>query len=711
MVSKIKQLAKWPSDSTRLLHGVVLLALWLAAGVVQAAVLKSIDYQPLQGNRGNLVMSFDSPPSALNSFSVDQPARISLDFSGVEQLAAPRSQDINQGAVRQVIAAAGNGRVRVVVALTNSSPWYTSQNGNQVVLHVNQADNGVAATAPSAAVPAKGSSRDVRSNLARLESLEFKRSAAGAAQLQMRFDRSGVQPDVRQQGKKVLVDVGRIQVPTRLLQSYDVTDFGTAITGYDLVKRQNGLRLAVQTVGDFEQVAWQTGDQWTLEVRQLTAKEKQVKFPYSGEKVNLNFQDIEVRALLEILADVADLNIVVADTVTGSITLRLTNVPWDQALDIILETKGYDKRKAGNIIYVAPFDELAAREQKAREAELKQEQLAPLRSEVIQVNYAKATELSGLLQGSEGSSLLSERGNVTVDDRTNTLLVNDTPDKLEEVRALVELLDVPVQQVLIESRIVIASNDFTHELGVRFGATSIQEAGDGAIAFGGGANAADFLIDGFRTGGLPTDPPSLGDRLAVSLPVASPAGRFGLAVLQPDYLLDLELSALQAEGRGEVVSNPRVITANQQEASIEQGVEVPFQTASDGGTNVQFKKATLRLAVVPQITPDNRIIMDLEVNKDNIGRTVPSGVDCGFIPSIDTRQVKTQVLVEDGETVVLGGIYETTRSESESKVPVLGDLPLLGGLFRSKRKANDKVELLIFVTPKILHEGAGDSLQ
>lgn len=703
MISKIKHAVNG-------LQSFVFLALSLGAGLAHSAVLESIEYQPLQGNRGNLVLSFDSAPSAPNSFSVDKPARISLDFPGVEQLAAPRSQEINQGAVRQVIAAAGNGRVRVVVALTSSGTWYTSQNGKQVVLHINQAQSGQAAANVVQTAPAKGSPRSLRSEVPQLEALEFKRSVTGAAQVHMRFDRAGVQPDVRQQGNQVLVDLSRVQVPNRLLQKYDVTDFATAITGYDLVKRQNGLRLRVNTTGDFEQVAWQAGDQWTLELRKLSVAEKQAKFPYSGEKVNLNFQDIEVRALLEILADVADLNIVVADTVTGSITLRLTNVPWDQALDIILETKGYDQRKAGNIIYVAPFDELAAREQKAREAELVQEQLAPLRSEVIQVNYAKAAELSGLLKGTKGSSLLSERGTVTVDDRTNTLLVNDTPDKLEEVRALVELLDVPVQQVLIESRIVIASNDFTHELGVRFGASGIQGSGDGAVAFGGSSDAADFLIDGFRTGGLPTAPPSLGDRLAVSLPVASPAGRFGLAVLQPDYLLDLELSALQAEGRGEVVSNPRVITANQQEASIEQGVEVPYQTASDGGTNVQFKKATLRLAVIPQITPDNRIIMDLEVNKDNVGRTVPSGVSGGFIPSIDTRQVKTQVLVEDGETVVLGGIYETTRSESESKVPFLGDLPLLGGLFRSTRKANDKVELLIFVTPKILKDGAGDGL-
>jgi type IV pilus assembly protein PilQ len=688
---------------------IALLSLMSLLATAYAAELQSIQYQSLTAGRGNLVLSFDQAPGAVNSFSVDKPARISLDFPAVKAVTAARSQSINQGMVRQVIAAAANGRARVVVALDNSVPWYLSENGNQVLLHINQTEKpgGQSGAAKSvAAAPARAANGGAKSAaMPQLQDVEFKRSPNGAAQIVMKFDQAGVRPDVKQQGTKVLVDAAPLLVPTRLLQQYDVTDFGTAITGFDVLKRKTGMRLQVNTAGDFEHVAWQSDKQWVLEVRKLTAKEKKEKFPYSGEKVNLNFQDIEVRALLEILADVASLNIVVSDTVTGSITLRLTEVPWDQALDIILETKGYDKRTVGNIIYVAPFDELAAREQKEREVALKQQELAPLRSELIQVNYAKATEMATLLRGGEAATLLSDRGTVSVDERTNTLLINDTPEKLEEVRALVDRLDIPVRQVLIESRIVIASDNFTHELGVRFGATTIQRSGDGAIAFGGSAEAADFLIDGFRQNGLPTDPPSLGDRLNVSLPVASPAGSFGLAILQPDYLLDLELSALQAEGQGEVVSNPRIITANQQEASIEQGVEVPFQTASDGGTNVQFKKATLRLAVVPQITPDNRIIMDLEVNKDAIGQTVPSGVEGGFIPSIDTRQVKTQVLVEDGETVVLGGIYETSRTEAESKVPLLGDIPVLGALFRSKRNTNDKVELLIFVTPRILHEG------
>lgn len=688
----------------RALAGALAALAFIWMPLASATVLQTIEYQPMQAGRGNLVLGFDQPPGSPNSFSVDQPARISLDFPGVDAVTAPRSVDVGKGSVNQVIAAVGNGRARVVVALTSSGPWYVSQRGNNVILHINQAESAGASSAqPSAVAPAAAAPE--KRQLPQLQDVEFKRSPNGAAQVIMKFDRASVQPDVRQQGRKVLVDVAPVEVPTRLLQQYDVTDFGTAISSFDLLKRKTGLRLQVNTVGDFEQVAWQSGSQWVLELRKLTPKEKEEKFPYSGERVNLNFQDIEVRSLLEILADVASLNIVVSDTVTGSITLRLTNVPWDQALDIILETKGYDKRTVGNIIYVAPFDELAAREQKEREVELKQQELAPLRSEIIQVNYAKASELSSLLRGNEKVSLLSERGSVSVDDRTNTLLVSDTADKLEEIRALIERLDVPVQQVLIESRIVIASNNFTKELGVRFGASSIQQAGDGAVAFSGSGQAADFLIDGFLANGLPTAPPAFADRLNVSSPVASPAGRFGLAILQPDYLLDLELSALQAEGQGEVVSNPRIITSNQKEASIEQGVEVPFQTASDGGTNVQFKKATLRLVVTPQITPDDRIIMDLEVNKDAIGQTVPSGVDGGFIPSIDTRQVKTQVLVEDGETVVLGGIYETSRSEAESKVPLLGDIPLLGALFRSKRKTNDKVELLIFVTPRILHDG------
>lgn len=681
----------------------MLLSLWAAPS--WALELQSISYQSKPASRGDLVLQFDQAPSKPNTFSVDQPARISLDFAGVTGV-AERGQDINQGVVRNVIAAAANGRARVVVALTNAVPWYVSQRGNQVILHLNQqqAGSGAGPTVASGRPSPSAASSPVTA-LPQLRDVQFKRQSSDVAQLQLQFDRAGVQLNVAQQGTKVLLDGSAIEVPTRLLQRYDVTDFGTAVTGFDVLKRGTGLRLQVETAGDFEHLAYQAGNQWVLELRKLTPQQKKAKFPYSGERVNLNFQDIEVRALLEILADVASLNIVVSDTVTGSITLRLTEVPWDQALDIILETKGYDKRTVGNIIYVAPFEELAAREQKEREVELKQQELAPLRSELMQVNYAKASELASLLKGGQSTALLSERGSVSVDERTNTLLVNDSPAKLEEIRALIERLDVPVQQVLIESRIVIASDNFTNELGVRFGASSIQEAGDGAVAFSGSGAAADFLIDGFRQNGLPTAPPALGDRLAVSLPTASPAGSFGLAILQSDYLLDLELSALQAEGQGEVVSNPRIITANQQEASIEQGVEVPFQTASDGGTNVQFKKATLRLAVVPQITPDNRIIMDLEVNKDAIGQTVPSGVEGGFIPSIDTRQVKTQVLVEDGQTVVLGGIYETSRTKAESKVPVLGDIPVLGALFRSKRSTNDKVELLIFVTPRVLHEG------
>lgn len=686
---------------TLLLSAVLVTGLQPAA----AAVLQSMEYQTLPAGRGNLILSFDQTPASPNTFSVDQPARISLDFPDVTAIAGPRSVAVNSGSVRQVIAATSNGRSRVMVSLDVNGPWYVSERGNQVVLHINQTQNAAAESVAPARVQSASAPASNASALPRLQNVEFKRSVKGAAQIVLQFDRNAVQPNVRQQGNTVLVDVAKVELPARLLKQYDVTDFGTAVTGFDVLKRKTGMRLKINTEGEYEHVAWQSGQQWVLELRKLTPKEKKEKSPYSGERVNLNFQDIEVRSLLEILADVASLNIVVSDTVTGSITLRLTGVPWDQALDIILETKGYDKRTVGNIIYVAPFDELAAREQKEREVELKQQELAPLRSEIIQVNYAKANELATLLRGTEQTSLLSERGSVAVDERTNTLLVSDTSDKIEEVRALIERLDVPVQQVMIEARIVIASSDFTNELGVRFGATSIQESGDGAVAFSGSGNAADFLIDQFLTSGLPAGLPALGDRLNVSAPAASPAGRFGLAILQPDYLLDLELSALQAEGRGEVVSNPRVITANQQEASIEQGVEVPFQTASDGGTNVQFKKATLRLAVIPQITPDDRIIMDLEVNKDNVGRTVPSGVDGGFIPSIDTRQVKTQVLVEDGETIVLGGIYETTRSESESKVPLLGDIPILGALFRSTRKANDKVELLIFVTPRILHDG------
>lgn len=447
----------------------------------------------------------------------------------------------------------------------------------------------------------------------------------------------------------------------------------------------------------------------------LPAVAKIGKGQYRGKPINMQFQDIDVRSALQVIAEVSNFNIVVNDSVSGNITLRLKGTPWDQALDVILTAKGLGKRVNGNVIYVAPVAELNKNEQMELAAKKTREQLTKLDTALIPVNYAKAKDIAALIrnssskdkdhenQSSEQDQLLSKRGSVNADNRTNSLLVMETAEKIARIKRLVKRLDIPVAQVLIESRIVIATNEFADELGVRMGGTAFNSGGNGYNAISGSAAANNAMLGDATSTGLPVNLPALGDRLAVNLPVANPAGRIGLALLNSDFLLDLELSALQAEGRGEIVSNPRVIASNQHQATIEQGIEIPYLSTSDKGTTVLFKKATLKLAVTPLITPDNRITLDLEVYKDNLGREVPSGQG-GFIPSIDTRQLQTQVVTDDGQTVVLGGIYETTSTDSVSKVPLLGDLPLIGGLFRTTKKSDQKNELLIFITPKVIEE-------
>ena len=442
---------------------------------------------------------------------------------------------------------------------------------------------------------------------------------------------------------------------------------------------------------------------------------------YTGERLTLNFQDIETRAVLQLLADTSGQNMVISDTVAGNVTLRLQNVPWDQALDVVMRTKGLDMRREGNVMFIAPAAEIAAREKELLSARQEVQQLSPLRTEYLQVNYAKAADLAALIKTGAGTTLLSERGSVAIDERTNTLLLQDTSERLSDIRRLVSTLDIPVRQVMIEARIVIVSDDYSRDLGVRFGANAVFAQGgqDGLGSVGNPVGDAD-TTDGIglspypgvgpTVGGNPilgvVTPPNADDRYLVNLPVANAAGRLALTLLDSDYLVDLELSATEAEGRGEIISSPRLITANQREATIEQGVEIPYQeSSSSGATTTQFKKAVLSLKVTPQITPDNRVILDLTVAKDSVGALVASATG-GFVPSIDTREIVTQVLVNDGQTVVLGGILETERRDAETKVPLLGDVPVLGHLFKTTSRTDDKRELLIFVTPRILREGS-----
>jgi type IV pilus assembly protein PilQ len=500
------------------------------------------------------------------------------------------------------------------------------------------------------------------------------------------------------------------------------------VSSVDAVTGGSGTQLVITAVGEFEQLAYQADDQYVIELQpRRVAKVLSEQRPvFTGERMSLAFQDIETRAVLQLIMDTSGENIVVSDSVTGSVTLRLQNVPWDQVLDVVLRLKGLGMRRDGNVILVAPAEELATREKAELEAKKDIGNLAPLRTEYLQVNYAKAEDIAALIraQGTTsssgaatagGKSLLSQRGSVTIDARTNTLLVQDTSDSIASIRSLVSTLDIPVRQVLIEARIVVVSSDFTRDLGVRAGFTAIAGKGnDGLYSTTGTAAGNDTILssalDNLATGGgpLPVQVPTGGsaaNRYNVNLPVANPAGSLAMMVLGSDYIVDLELSAAQSEGKGEVISSPRIMAANQQEAWIEQGTEIPYQeAASSGAATIQFKKAVLSLKVTPLITPDNRLILDLNVKKQRVGQVVVTtgGVN---VPSIDTSEITTTVFMGDGQTVVLGGILETERRESEKKVPWLGDIPGLGYLFKTTSKVNNKDELLIFITPKIVREG------
>ncbi|WP_455198775.1 type IV pilus secretin PilQ, partial [Kaarinaea lacus] len=486
------------------------------------------------------------------------------------------------------------------------------------------------------------------------------------------------------------------QLPEELERRLDVLDFATPVKTIDTYTRGNNVHMVITPMGDYDYLAYQSNNQFTIEVKALTREQveasKKDEFGYSGERLSLNFQDIEVRSVLQLIADFTGINVVVSDTVRGSLTLRLKNVPWDQALDIILKTKGLAMRQSGNVMLVAPSEEIAAREKLELESQKQIEELEPLYSEFIQVNYAKASDLASLLKSTD-TTLMSDRGMVTTDERTNTLLVQDTASKLVEVRQLVATLDIPVRQVLVESRIVIASNDFSRDLGVKFGLSKqTTYNGDHIIAAGG---TLDSL-----TGNNIIDPGFSPDGLLVDLPVIGATSSIGLAVGKiGSHMLNLELTAMEAEGQGEVISSPRVLTSNQKTAFIQSGVEIPYQEAtSSGATSVSFKDAVLELKVTPQITPDDRIIMDLDVKKDSVGEIFLG------VPSIDTNEVSTQVLVDNGETLVLGGIYEQEKIEEIDRVPFFGSLPLVDWMFKNTSITNDKAELLIFVTPKIVKE-------
>lgn len=688
--------------------------------------LEAVDFQALGGQQMQFRLRTSGPAPQPLAFTIDKPARISLDLPGVSLALPSRRVDVKAGGIDSLVAGEAGGRTRVVLNLDAMVPYEATVDGNSVVLTVGAAPSGGAAVAAAPAAAVAGNSTAGAATAGRkLENIDFRRGPEGAGRVIIRLSDAHTPVNVRQEGGQVVVDFLGAELPEALARRYDVTDFATPVTYIDALRAEGKARVVIAAGADFEQLAYQSDDQYVVEVKPPVKAKAAAddRKEYTGERLTLNFQDIEVRAVLQLLADTSGQNIVVSDSVSGNVTLRLQNVPWDQALDIVMRAKGLDMRKQDNVILVGPAEELAAREKADLQARKEVQELAPLRGEYLQVNYAKATDLAALIKssngGSGGNSLLSARGSVAVDERTNTLLLQDTPDRLTDIRRMVSTLDIPVRQVLIESRIVIVNDDFSRDLGVRLGANYFESRGpadSGLFTVGGSAAAANTAvagaIDNLATGGtiypikVPAGNSNFTDRYNVNLPVSNPAGRVSLALLDFPWLLDLELSAAQAEGRGEIQSSPRVITANQREASIEQGVEIPYQeSSSSGATSTQFKKAVLSLRVKPQITPDNRIILDLTVSKDSVGQLVASATG-GNVPSIDTRVINTQVLVNDGQTVVLGGIMETEQRESERKVPFLGEVPALGHLFKTTTRVNNKKELLIFVTPKILREGA-----
>jgi len=683
--------------------------------------LQDIQVQSLPGQRVELKLILSGTAPDPLAFTIEDPARIALDLPETSLGLSSRRRDVNLGPLDTILTAEANGRTRVVLNLDSMVPYETRKSGNTIFVTLGVDDGQGGQTTQFAGSPASASSPSFASGGARqINSVDFRRTRDGGGRVLVNLSDPSTPVDIRQEGGRVVAVFKDTGLPAELMRRLDVMDFATPVTTVDTLRTNLDTRIVISAEGNYEQLAYQSDNEFTIEINpaseetdpssSLFSETKE----YEGQRLTLNFQDIETRAVLQLLAETSGRNIVVSDTVQGNVTLRLRNVPWDQALDIVMTTKGLDMRENGNVIIVAPADEITARETADLEARQAILELEPLYSEFLQVNYAKASDLAGLIGGSgAGNALLSDRGSVGIDDRTNTLMVQDTAERLQDIRRLVRTLDIPIRQVLIESRIVVVNDDFSKELGIRFGATAYAEnSTDGATVISGTGGGTDTMInsivDNLGTTGtiFPIELPSLTDRYNVNLPIGNPAGRFSLAVLETEYLVDLELTAMQAEGRGEIVSTPRVITANQKEARIEQGVEIPYQeSASSGATTTQFKKAVLSLTVTPQITPDGNIIMDLLVSKDNVGELTPSATG-GAVPSIDTRSVETQVLVRDGQTVVLGGIYETEQRETITKVPFLGDLPGIGVMFRSRSDTSNKSELLIFVTPRILNEGS-----
>lgn len=728
------------------------------AGQAAAAnALRNVSYDAQPGGRVELTLAFSEKAPDPKVFTTNNPPRIAIDLADTTNAYSTRHLDVGKGSTSGVSIVSAGGRTRVTIELFRASAYKTRIDGNNLIVTVNNGPTGATTTTAIVSDPTKAlpSSAGVP-----VSNIDFRRGQNGEGRVLISLGNSATTPEMHREGDHVIVSMPGSSLPPKLAQRLDVLDFATPVQAIETKSAPGGPRMDILTKGEVEVSSYQSGSDYVVEVAAkkaapVNAKTAKGQEPtYSGSRLTFNFQDIPVRSALQLIADEAKLNLVASDTVGGSVTLRLVNTPWDQALDVILRAKGLDKRRSGNVIWIAPQTELANYEQSLADARQKAEDSAELVSDYIPISYGKAEDIAKLLtqgsmQSSGGSSssqagasrgFLSGRGSVSFDERTNTLLINDTPDKIRDLRELIGTLDRPVQQVLIESRIVVATDNFTRQLGVRWGAQAfnhnnrnqiigttpdLQSGTNGTgtadlvtsvrnsdVAYQNALNQAALNAANGTANTTPItrNPYTLPGGYNVNLPVSNPSGSIGLAILGANYLVDLELSAAQTEGRSEVISSPRVITANQQEAVIKQGTQigyVTYQASNSGGgaqnATVQFKDAVLELRVTPTITADSRVYLKINVKKDALASNIPAPGG-GFVPSIDTREINTSVLVDNGQTVVLGGIYEINKTNTTDKVPGLGDIPGLGVLFRRTNRTNNKAELLIFVTPRILSD-------
>ena len=691
----------------RSLRFLLALSFFVALSAQATVNLKDVDFNSLPGGKVEMRFKFDGQVPEPNVYTIEKPARIAIDLNQVSSQLAQKKHTLDLGNAQSVVVVESSGRTRLIINLLELTKYETSIKDDELVVVVG--NDGVKDYLKSST--AELATKKSAATVSTISSIDFRRGEKGEGRLLIELSNPNVDVDTRVEGRFIKLSFMDTEIPQKLQLKYDVSDFATPVQSVKAAQKDNIANLEILPTGEYDYLAYQTENTYVLTVKPLTREEVEAKkkaFAYVGDKLSLNFQDIDVRAVLQLIADFTDLNLVASDTVGGKITLRLQNVPWDQALDIILKTKGLDKRLDGNILLVAPAAEIAQREQQEIQTNKQLEELAPLQTEFIRVRYAKAADIFSLLQGKKSSSgdepsaeasgsLLSSRATVIVDERTNSLLVTETAAKLEELRNLISLIDVPVRQVLIEARIVSANSDASEKLGIEWGGTynGTNSSNDKQVVLSGDQNT----LYTYGTDGSPIVQGNLAS--IVDLGVTDPgATRFNIGFISGGHnrLLDLELSAIESSGNGEVVSQPKIITGDKQNAVIKSGQEVAYQESSaNGGTTTSFKDAALVLDVTPSITPDDRILMEIDLQQDSISGYAPNDT-----PIIDTTQLQTQVLINNGETVVLGGIFQTESVKSETKTPFLGDIPYLGRLFRRTIQSDVKTEVLIFITPRIL---------